>query len=67
MTKINNLSKEVKKIYKSKEEIVLLPLSKYNKLIERLEELEDIQEHIEAMKYYRAGKGRSFRKFLNSG
>ncbi len=65
VTKIDNLSKEVKKIYKPKEEIVLLPLSKYNKLIERLEELEDIQDHIEATKDYRAGKGRSFRKFLD--
>ena len=65
ITKINNLSKAVKKIYKSKEEIVLLPLSRYNKLLERMEELEDIKDHIDAMKDYKAGKGKDFREFLN--
>ena len=65
ITKIDNLSKELKKNYKRKDEIVLLPLSKYNELIERLEELEDMQDHIQAMKDYRAGKGRSFREFLD--
>ncbi len=65
ITQIKNLSKEVKKIYKTKEEIVLLPLSRYNKLLEKIEKLEDIKNHVEAMKDYRAGKGRKFREFLN--
>lgn len=65
ITKINNLSKDVKEVYKNNEEIVLLPLSKYNKLLERMEELEDIKDHIEAMKDHKAGKGKKFKDFLN--
>lgn len=65
ITKINSISHDIKKNYKSNEEIVLLPLSKYSHLLEELEELKDIKDHIDAMKDYRIGKGKKLREFLN--
>lgn len=45
-------------------EIVLIPLTLYQALLNRLEELEDIRDHIWETEAYRRGEGRSFKEFV---
>ncbi len=51
-------------IKKMEEEIVILPFSRYEALLEQIEDLKDIQDNYKAMEEYRMGKGRPFREFL---
>lgn len=47
------------------QELVVIPLKKYLSLLEYIEDLEDLYDHIEAMEEYRSGRGRSLREFLS--
>jgi len=49
----------------NREKIVLMPLAEYQALLDRLEELEDIRDMLQAETSYRAGQGRPFRDFLD--
>ncbi len=48
----------------SKEKVVLMPLAEYQSLLDRLEELQDIQTMLQAEAEYQTGQGRPFREFL---
>ena len=47
------------------QELVVVPLKKYLSLLEYIEDLEDLCDHIVAMEEYKLGKGRSLREFLS--
>ena len=47
-----------------KDEVVLLPLKKYQTLVRRLEDLEDILDSQRGVAEYRAGQGRPFSAYL---
>ena len=47
------------------QELVVVPLKKYLSLLEYIEDLEDLYDHIVAMEEYKLGKGRSLREFLS--
>jgi len=50
----------------SKKRLVVMEESEYRRLVERLEDFEDLFDHEEAMKEYRETGGTDFREFYNS-
>ncbi|MBI5649739.1 MAG: hypothetical protein HZC40_04715 [Chloroflexi bacterium] len=47
-----------------KEEVVVIPFRKYQALLQKLEDLEDVLDAQRAMAEYRAGKARPFNDYL---
>jgi PHD/YefM family antitoxin component YafN of YafNO toxin-antitoxin module len=47
-----------------KRDVVLLPLTRYQTLMKRLEDLEDILDSQRSIAEYRAGQGRTFSDYL---
>ena len=47
-----------------KDEVVMIPFRKYQALLQKLEDLEDILDSQRAMAEYRSGKGRPFTEYL---
>ena len=47
-----------------KKDVVLLPLTRYQTLMNRLEDLEDILDAQRSIAEYRAGQGRTFNDYL---
>ncbi len=52
----------ISKIWKN--EVIVLPLRKYQALLSQLEDLEDLLDSQRAMAEYRAGQGRPFSTYL---
>ncbi len=48
-----------------KDEVVVIPFRKYQQLLQKLEDLEDLLDAQRAMAEYRAGKRRPFNEFMN--
>ncbi|MEK9149538.1 MAG: hypothetical protein AAB267_05770 [Candidatus Desantisbacteria bacterium] len=66
LTTVNNSGKGVKMMLQKleKEEIVIIPLSRYEALLQQMEDLQDQENHYKAMEDYRQGEGRAFREFI---
>lgn len=47
-----------------KQDVVLLPLTHYQRLMQRLEDLEDLLDSQRVLAEYRAGQGRAFSDYL---
>jgi len=47
-----------------KDEVVVIPFRKYQALLQKIEDLEDVLDAQRAMVEYRAGKGRPFNDYL---
>lgn len=67
VTTVGNSAKGVKMMLgrSIEEKIVIVPFSNYESLLQQIEDLKDVQEHLMAMEDYRKGKGRSFRGFVS--
>ncbi|MFH0774070.1 MAG: hypothetical protein V2A53_01050 [bacterium] len=66
VTTVSNSSRGVKMMLgrSMEEEIVIVPLSRYESLLQQVEDLKDIQDHYNVMEEYRMGEGRPFREFM---
>jgi len=64
VTKLSRIRKTVENHLKSGDlELVVIPRTKYEALIENLEDLKDLRDSIEALKEYRSGRTISFDKY----
>ena len=64
ITNLNQIKKSVETHLKSGNlELVVLPRVEYEVLLEKLDDLKDIHDSIEAMKEYQAGKRTSFDRY----
>ena len=60
-TNIKHIKKSIETRLKSGDlELVVLPKTEYENLLQRLEDLQDIRDSIESLKEYRAGKRTAF-------
>jgi hypothetical protein len=61
ITNLNQIKESVKNHLKSGDlELVVLPRAEYQALLEKLEDLKDINDSIDALKEYQSGKSISF-------
>jgi len=64
ITNLNQIKKSVKTHLKSGNlELVVLPRVEYDALLEKLDDLKDIHDSIEALKEYQSGKRTSFDRY----
>ncbi len=60
-TRIKHIKKTIETHLRSGDlELVVLPKTEYESLLQRLEDLQDIRDSIESLKEYRAGKKMAF-------
>jgi hypothetical protein len=66
VTTVSNSSRGVKMMLNRsmEEEIVIVPLSRYEALLQQVEDLKDIHDHYKVMEEYQIGEGRPFREFM---
>ena len=63
-TSLNRIKKTVESHLQSGDlELVVLPRVKFEALLEKLDDIKDLQDSIEALKEYRAGKYISFDRY----
>jgi hypothetical protein len=61
ITNLSRIKESVKNHLKSGDlELVVLPMAEYQALLEKLEDLKDVNDSIEALKEYQSGKSISF-------
>ncbi|MBS3920624.1 MAG: hypothetical protein KG012_17255 [Deltaproteobacteria bacterium] len=64
ITNLNRIKKSVETHLKSGDlELVILPRVEYNALLEKLDDLKDIHDSVEALIEYRSGKRISFDRY----
>ncbi len=64
ITNLNQIKKSVETHLKSGNlELVVLPRAEYEALLEKLDDLKDIHDSIEALKEYQSGKPISFDRY----
>jgi hypothetical protein len=64
ITNLNQIKKSVETHLKSGDlELVVLPRVEYDALLEKLDDLKDIHDSIEALKEYQSGKRTSFDRY----
>jgi len=64
ITNLNQIKKSVETHLKSGDlELVVLPRAEYEALLEKLDDLKDIHDSVEALKEYRSGKCISFDRY----
>ena len=64
ITNLDQIKKSVETHLKSGSlELVVLPRVEYDALLEKLDDLKDIQDSIEALKEYQSGKSTSFDRY----
>ena len=64
ITNLNQIKKSVETHLKSGDlELVVLPRAEYEALLEKLDDLKDMHDSVEALKEYRSGKHISFDRY----
>ncbi len=64
ITKLDQIKQSVKTHLKSGDlELVVLPRAEYEALLEKLDDLKDIRDSLDALKEYRSGKHVSFERY----
>ncbi|HSB05147.1 MAG TPA: hypothetical protein VLK23_08105 [Thermodesulfobacteriota bacterium] len=64
VTRIKHIKKSVETHLKSGDlELVVLPRTEYESLLQKLDDLKDIQDSIEALREYQSGKYISFGRY----
>lgn len=64
ITNLNQIKKSVETHLKSGNlELVVLPRVEYEALLDKLEDLKDLRDSLEALKEYRSGKRTSFARY----
>jgi hypothetical protein len=64
ITNLNQIKKSIETHLKSGNlELVVLPRAEYDALLEKIDDLKDIHDSIEALKEYQSGKRMSFDRY----
>jgi hypothetical protein len=64
ITNLNRIKKSVQTHLKSGDlELVVLPRAEYEALLQRIDDLKDVNDSIEALKEYQSGKRTSFDRY----
>ena len=64
ITNLSQIRKSIEGHLKSGDlELVVLPRAEYNALLEKLDDLKDMHDSVEALKEYRSGKRISFDRY----